>query len=644
MPVSNQMKTQSLIIIHARRLQKLKERQALMGINTPIEVLLEIENIEAEIRKLRVKFSKIKKKETTLLSPDAEITQSVDVVRVAMPAWEIGRVASGLGSSIGQLGVFLEEFPPELVKTAAQRGINLEIEILTPCFAHYDKNLLTKLNLHLSATIAGLPLEFDIYEHVFPDGQKVIYFWNEWLLGSTMPNSIYPDDPQKALISYASVSQVMAEYIKQHQFDVIHMQDYHVGLISFYLGDEYLKDLSILLTIHNATYQGVTPLFYDSYTTLSRINLSGEKLFYQYFEFFGNLNLLKACMLKVDEVGGRINTVSGDFQGTWGYAAELKENRTQIETRALSQKGSPPGEVFVPNCGLDTFEKLSIVGITNGIYEMNRPENLPELKADVLRQIQGRRGAYDPIFRNPITQEQMLTRNHNFDVNNLHIKNELKRLLHLEAFNKEPTPDVILFMATGRIVKQKNLGLIADIIERTLVYDGGAKFILLASAGDEKNDEVNFSRLMDIYPERVYFDNTFNRFLFTLILAGGDFCLIPSRFEPCGLVDYQAALLGNVVIGRATGGLTKVRHCAYLYDWLDISDRPGEANAFLEQIKAAIDTYRHNPNEHARLIHAAMTIDASWNKSAGQYIDLYLEGLPIRKRHRITKSEHFCSN
>ncbi len=617
-----------------------------MGIHTPPEVLLEIEDIETEIQKLQAELSEIREK--TPLSSRAKATKPVNIVRVAMPAWEIGRVGSGLGSKIGGLGVIVEELPPELVKAAARQRIDLEVVTLSPCFAHYDKNLLTNLDLHLLATIAGQLLDFEVYEHAFPDGQKVVYFWNEWLLGSTTPSHIYPDDPQKALLFYASVSQVMAEYIKQCGFDVIHMQDYHVGLISFYLGDEYLKDLSILLTIHNATYQGVTPLFYDGYTTLSRINLPGERLFHQYFEFFGDLNLLKACMLKVHEAGGRINTISGDLQGTWGYAAELKESRAQIEARALSQKGSQLGEVFVPNRDLDTFEKLPIMGITNGMSESNRPENLPELKAAVLQVMQGRRGAYNPIFRNPITQEQMLTRNHNFDVNSLHIKTELKRLLHLEAFDEEPTPDAILFTAVGRLVEQKNLGLVANIIERTLAYDGGAKFIILASTpeGDSagKASESHFFRLAALYSSQVCFNNTFNFPLSKLILAGGDFLLYPSRFEPCGLVDYSASLLGTIVIGRATGGLTKVRHCAYLYEWIDTSDRVGEANAFLNKIKEAIDTYRHNPSEHARLIYNAVTIDAGWSKPAGQYIELYLEGLPIKKRQRITKSRHFCSN
>jgi glycogen synthase len=229
----------------------------------------------------------------------------------------------------------------------------------------------------------------------------------------------------------------------------------------------------------------------------------------------------------------------------------------------------------------------------------------------------------------------MLAHNHNFDVDQLEVKAQLKRLLHLEAFGAEPAWDPILITAVGRLVEQKNLGLVADIIERTLAYDGGTKFIILASApaGDSggKASEDEFFRLAGLYPDRVYFNNSFNLPLSKLILAGGDFSLIPSRFEPCGLVDYEASLLGNIVVGRATGGLTKVRHCAYLYDWLDISDRPGEAGAFFTRIKAAIDNYRQLPEEHARLLHLAMGINASWDISAGQYVDMYHYGVLVKK-------------
>ena len=566
-------------------------------------------------------------------------------LRVAMPAWEIGRTGSGLGAKIGGLGVIVEELPPELVKAAARQEIELEIETLSPCFAYYDKSQLTKLDLRLPVTLAGHTFDFEVYEHVFPDGQKVIYFWDQGQLHWTSPAAIYPDDPQLGVRLYAAVSQAMAGYIKQKKFDTVHLHDYHVGLVPFYLGDEVLAKMPIHLTIHNATYQGVIPLIGGGYNSLNRINLPGEQLFHKYFDFFDNLNLMKACMLKVHETGGKITTVSGDLAGTWGYAAELKLNHAEIYARATAQKGSPPGEVFVPNRHLDLFEKLPIAGITNGMGDRNRAENLPELKAEVLRKIQEKQVPQQPIFQNPTTQAEMLAQDHTFDVDHLEVKAQLRRLLHLEAFGAEPVGHPILITAVGRLVDQKNLGLVADIIDRTLSYDNEAKFIILASAPDGdaggKASEADFFRLAYLYPGRVYYNNGFNLPLSKLILAGGDFTLIPSRFEPCGLVDYEASLVGNVVIGRATGGLPKVAHCAYLYEWLDISDRAGEANAFFNQIRAAIDVYRHNPMRHGELMRTAMRIQASWDASADQYIKMYEYGLLTQKwqreRHNLIK-------
>jgi len=558
------------------------------------------------------------------------MSQPISTMKVALPAWEIGRVNSGLGVKVGGLGVIIEELPKELMKTAQENDINIELEILTPCFAHYDKSQLTKLDISIPVTIEDSTFEVDLYQHIFPDGQKVIYFWDEWQLSWTNEMAIYPSDPQVGIKLYATLCQAMAGYIQHKNFDTVHLHDYHVGLVPFYLDDLYLKQISLHFTIHNATYQGVIPLVGGGFASLDRLGLPGRKLFHKYFDFFDNLNLMKACMLKVHENKGKITTVSGDLGATWGYAAELKESHEMLWHKAWVQKGVEPGKVFAPNRHLDLFEKLPIIGITNGMGDRNRPENLPELQADTLRNLQQEQGADNPIFIHPTTQWEMLADSHNFDVNSLETKANLKRLLHLEAFGHEPQDDPILLTTVGRLVAQKNLGLVADVAERVLAYDLGTKFIVLASAsagdGAGKAIENRFFQLAQQYPNRVYFNNGFNLPLSKLILAGGDFCLIPSRFEPCGLVDYEASLLGNIVIGRATGGLAKVRHCAYMYEWLDVSDYWGEANAFFYQIKAAVDTYRHDSDHHLQIIRTAMSLEVSWDKSAMQYIDMYRYG------------------
>ena len=556
-------------------------------------------------------------------------------LRLAVASWEIGRASSGLGVKEGGLGGVMEELPSELIQAAAALDIELAIEILCPCFGHFDRSRMTRLPIRPKAVIAGASFPFEVYEHRFEDGQRVIYFWDDWQLGWTRAQAIYPEDPQVALKMYAAVSQAMAGYIQKGRFDTIHLHDYHVGLIPFYLDEGLLGKTPVHFTIHNASYQGITPPLGSGTSALDRIGLPGEKLFPRYFDFFGNLNLLKASMLRVHELGGKITTVSGDLRATWGYARELKESHETIYAKALGQKGVPPAEVFVPSLGLDLFEKLPVAGITNGMKDDNRADRLPWLRAGFLSKLQKKNPAA-PLFSHPETQREMLSEDHRFDRKHLAVKAELKRLLQLEAFGCPPEDSAILCVAVGRMVEQKNFEQIGDIVERTLDLDGGTRFLVLVSDNQSeygRGVEARFHDLVRHFPERVFFRSRFNIALSKLMLAGGDFCLIPSRFEPCGLVDYEASLLGTLVVGRQTGGLAKVRACSYLYDWLDTSDTRGEADAFFEQLRRAIRCLRNEPERHRALVETALSLDASWRTSAKLYLQMYQYGVWMRKWH-----------
>jgi len=259
--------------------------------------------------------------------------------------------------------------------------------------------------------------------------------------------------------------------------------------------------------VHNATYQGVTPIPGGGYATLDSVQLPGEKLFFKYFEHFDRINLMKGAILKVHESGGRVTTVSGDLDGTWGYAAELRQSHASLLAQAAAQKGGPPLAVLVPNGHLDLFEKVPVAGITNGLSGTNRPERLPELRASELRRQQRLRGPARPLFRHPMVQAEMLARDHTYDADRLEVRAGLKRLLHLEAFGEDPRDDPVLLTVVGRLVAQKNLGLVAEVAERALALDPGVKLVVLASAprGDPEGRAVQgaFAALAAARPDRV---------------------------------------------------------------------------------------------------------------------------------------------
>ncbi|MBI2567176.1 MAG: glycogen/starch synthase [Candidatus Schekmanbacteria bacterium] len=575
-------------------------------------------------------------------------------LRVALAAWEIGRPSSQLGAKVGGLGVVVEELPPELIRAAARLGVTIEVETLSPCFAHYDRSQLTPVRAPLPVTLDRHTFDFRAYEHTFteqiatPDGPaeialRMVYFWDPHQLGWTGPDAIYAHDPLLGFRLYAAVSQAMAEYIRGGEFNTIHLHDYHVGLIPFYLGADFLRDCPPHLTIHNASYQGTVPYGRHGYELLEAVALPGPPLFRRYFEFFGTLNLMRAAMLRVHEAGGKITTVSGDLDATWGYAAELRQNEWSLYARATAETGVYPGRVFIPNRGLDLFEKLPILGITNGMRERNRPEELPELSASHLMKVQRSRAGGQPLFNQITVQEEMLGRDHHYDARHLHEKANLKRLLMLECFGRELIGHPPLFAVVGRLVDQKNIGLVADCIEPVLRYAPDALFAILASSqgpGDSYGRAVEERFFAEAwrFPGNVYFNDEFNAPLSRLVLAGSDFALIPSRFEPCGLVDFEASLLGTVVIARRTGGLAKIARCGYLYDWLDISDWWGEVRALSGKMIEAIHNYRYAPELHGALMRAAMAIDAGWERSAEQYVQMYQYGLLAARWQQLKRT------
>jgi glycogen synthase len=107
------------------------------------------------------------------------------------------------------------------------------------------------------------------------------------------------------------------------------------------------------------------------------------------------------------------------------------------------------------------------------------------------------------------------------------------------------------------------------------------------------------------------------------VLAGSDFCIVPSRFEPCGLVDYEAAVLGNIPIIRKTGGLVKTLPYSYSYSWYDEDDSWGETFTLSRVLERAISEYLHYPALHQQRIQNLMQLDTSWDRAVEKYWRLF---------------------
>ena len=138
---------------------------------------------------------------------------------------------------------------------------------------------------------------------------------------------------------------------------------------------------------------------------------------------------------------------------------------------------------------------------------------------------------------------------------------ECKRYIQKKYFNFEhPDLSVPLYSFIGRLTQQKGVLLILESVEELIRRTNGRINILLGGSGDKKDPYVEqctkkINYLKSKYPKSFWANP--NEF-FTdgpKINMGSDFGLIPSMYEPGGIVQQEFFIAGTPVIAFWTGGL-----------------------------------------------------------------------------------------
>ena len=104
--------------------------------------------------------------------------------------------------------------------------------------------------------------------------------------------------------------------------------------------------------------------------------------------------------------------------------------------------------------------------------------------------------------------------------------------------------------------------------------------------------------------------------------AAGDFFLMPSKYEPCGLNQMYSLRYGTVPIVRATGGLDDSVRDAALPDGDGFKFEHFQPDALAWAMGRALEVWR-SEDRLAALRRRGMALDFSWRVSAQRYEQLY---------------------
>ncbi|HEX2941645.1 MAG TPA: glycosyltransferase, partial [Rhodopila sp.] len=171
-----------------------------------------------------------------------------------------------------------------------------------------------------------------------------------------------------------------------------------------------------------------------------------------------------------------------------------------------------------------------------------------------------------------------------------------------------------LFGIVSRLVHQKGLDLVAEVAN-DIVGNGGQ--IAILGLGDPDIEHM-LSRTSRRHRDDIGVLIGFNEPMARRIVAGSDFTLMPSRFEPCGLTQMQAQRYGALPIAHATGGLA---------DTIDdgmtgfLFPTP-TADALVEACHRAFDAFE-DADQIGGMRRAAMARCFGWATAAADYEGLY---------------------
>lgn len=129
-----------------------------------------------------------------------------------------------------------------------------------------------------------------------------------------------------------------------------------------------------------------------------------------------------------------------------------------------------------------------------------------------------------------------------------------------------------LYVMQGRLTAQKGVEALIEVVEKSLVEPLDATFIIMG-VGDKKSAEKLIHLAKSSRNKgRLLFINKYEESLARLVFAAGDFFLMPSEYEPCGLTDLKAQLMGTLPIVHQVGGLVKVRDGVTGFSYVKGSD------------------------------------------------------------------------
>jgi starch synthase len=361
---------------------------------------------------------------------------------------------------------------------------------------------------------------------------------------------------------------------------------------------EPLRDSSALLTIHNAGW-GYHQEIHDRGLAARLTNLPGEVL---------ERGVLNGAVdpLLLGALFARVNTVSP------GYAREIASGQHDALTGGLGEAYRRAG--------------VQLLGVTNGIspgrYDPRFPEHtgLPFAFDPGQGLLEGK-GRCRQRFLSLLAQRRQ------GPPQPKGAQSPEPELQGLSLFGTlEVREDLPLYAFVGRLTGQKGVDVLAGAVTELLRRRAPLQFLLMGQGEPLIEEKLIQITRFPAAAGRLALLIGYNNLAAKYVFASGDFFLVPSQYEPCGLTDLFAQMMGSLPVVHSVGGLVKVRagYSGYSY-------REHSVEALIGAVEESLQDFRAHPEQLAQMRRQAFAEvweRYTWDRVVQEgYLPLYREAM-----------------
>ena len=535
-----------------------------------VEVKEPVKKVEIETKvpakKVAVKAEAPSKKEVA--EPQIAVKQDIPMEQPDLgPRRSVAFIGSECYPFVktGGLGDVMYALPKALAK------LNLDVKVIFPRYKcipqKYQEKMEYRGSFYMDLCADGKQYYVGIMEYQ-EDGVVYDFIDNDEFFSWGDPYTNLIDDIPK--FCYFGKAALAALNYLDWTPDIVHCHDWQAALVPLYLrtcfSDTNVGRAIAVLTIHNLRFQGV----YDRKTI-------------QYWSGLPDYVFNKDCMIQ-----------------NWLDANMLKGGIT-YSNKVTTVSNTYAWEIQTEEYGEGLEEHLryhnnKVLGIVNGI---------------------------DTDIWNPATDKLLASK---YDAESA-IKNKKanKKALQ-ESLGLDVDDNKMVIGLISRLTNQKGLDLVNDVIPG--IMDGNTQVVVLGT-GDAQYEDT-FRYYEDKYKGSFCAYIAYNENVAHNIYAGCDALLVPSRFEPCGLTQLISMRYGAVPIVRETGGLkdTVQPYNAFENTGNGFTFDRYESGLLYDAINRAKTLYFENRVYWDDMVVRDMNKDVSWEQSAKQYKDMYVELTP----------------